>query len=71
VDCWRPVIPSELEDAVTATAEIQALKEAHRKTWASGDYPRVAERVTEMNAADDGRFRAPSEYLVTLAGKLS
>lgn len=23
----------------------------------------------EMNAVDDGRFRAPSEYLVTLAGK--
>ena len=27
--------PSELEDAMTATAEIQALKKAHRKTWAS------------------------------------
>jgi len=25
----------------------------------------------EMNAADDGHFRAPSEYLVTLAGKLN
>ena len=23
----------------------------------------------EMNAADDGHFRAPSEYLVTLVGK--
>jgi 2-polyprenyl-6-methoxyphenol hydroxylase-like FAD-dependent oxidoreductase/SAM-dependent methyltransferase len=46
VDCWRPVIPSELEDALTAAAEIQALKEAHHETWASGDYPRVAERVT-------------------------
>src|SRR5580693_3514085 len=33
---------------MTATAEIQALKEAHRKTWASGDYPRVAERVTDV-----------------------
>ena len=40
--------PSELEDAVTATAEIQALKEAHRKTWASGDYSRVAELVTDV-----------------------
>jgi len=33
---------------VTATAEIQALKEAHRKTWASGNYPRVAGLVTEV-----------------------
>jgi len=33
---------------MTATAEIQALKEAHRKTWASGDYARVAERVTDV-----------------------
>jgi ubiquinone/menaquinone biosynthesis C-methylase UbiE len=40
--------PSELEAAVTATAEIQALKNAHRKTWASGDYPRVAELVTDV-----------------------
>ncbi len=27
---------------MTVTAEIQALKEAHRKTWAPGDYPGVA-----------------------------
>jgi len=40
--------PSKSEDAVAATAEIQALKEAHRKTWASGDYPRVAELVTDV-----------------------
>ncbi len=33
---------------MTATAEIQALKDAHRKTWASGDYPRVAELVTDV-----------------------
>jgi SAM-dependent methyltransferase len=38
--------PAKSEDAVTAIAEIQALKEAHRKMWASGDYPRVAELVT-------------------------
>ena len=33
---------------MTATAVIQALKEAHRKTWASGDYPRAAEPVTDV-----------------------
>ncbi|MBV9204737.1 MAG: class I SAM-dependent methyltransferase [Actinobacteria bacterium] len=33
---------------MTATAEIQTLKEAHRKTWASGDYPRVAKLVTDV-----------------------
>jgi 2-polyprenyl-6-hydroxyphenyl methylase/3-demethylubiquinone-9 3-methyltransferase len=33
---------------MTAAAEIQALKEAHRKTWASGDYSRVAELVTDV-----------------------
>ncbi len=32
----------------TATADIQALKDAHRATWASGDYPRVAELVTQV-----------------------
>jgi len=42
---------------MTITAEIQALKQAHRKTWASGDYPRVAERVTEVG-----------ERIVELAG---
>lgn len=131
---------------MTATAELQALKEAHRKTWASGNYPRVAEYASppaawgrvehieqlfashpvrlsferhalyfeaesptayidfladsygpivgarnklsgdgrweqlrgelialsdEMNVADDGHFRAPSAYLVALAGKLT
>jgi len=40
--------PTDLEDAMTAAAEIQALKEAHRKTWASGDYSRVAELVTDV-----------------------
>ena len=29
-------------------AEIQALKEAHRRTWASGDYARVADMVTDV-----------------------
>jgi SAM-dependent methyltransferase len=46
VGSWS--FPSELEDAMTATAEVQVLKEAHRKTWASGDYPRVAELVTDI-----------------------
>jgi len=31
---------------MTATAEINELKAAHRATWASGDYPLVAERLT-------------------------
>lgn len=31
-----------------ATSEVQALKDAHRKTWASGDYARIAELVTDV-----------------------
>jgi SAM-dependent methyltransferase len=30
------------------TTEVQALKDAHRKTWASGDYARIAELVTDV-----------------------
>src|SRR5580700_5955594 len=30
------------------TAEIQAVKDAHRKTWASGDYAVMAELVTDV-----------------------
>jgi hypothetical protein len=30
------------------TTEIQALKDTHRKTWASGDYARIAELVTDV-----------------------
>ena len=30
------------------TTEVQALKDAHRRTWASGDYARIAELVTDV-----------------------
>ena len=30
------------------TPELQALKDAHRKTWASGDYAAIAELVTDV-----------------------
>jgi SAM-dependent methyltransferase len=33
---------------VSTTVSLEALKEAHRRTWASGDYPRVAELVTDV-----------------------
>jgi SAM-dependent methyltransferase len=34
--------------AVSTTIDTQALKQAHRRTWASGDYPRIAELVTAV-----------------------
>ena len=36
---------------MSATADADALKQAHRKTWASGDYPRIAELVTDVGEA--------------------
>jgi SAM-dependent methyltransferase len=30
------------------TTEVQTLKDVHRKTWASGDYARIAELVTDV-----------------------
>jgi SAM-dependent methyltransferase len=70
MECWRPVIPSELENTLTAAAEIPALKEAHRKTWASGDYPRVAERVTGVGERIAGRagVKPGSQVLDVAAG---
>jgi SAM-dependent methyltransferase len=55
---------------VTATAEIQALKDAHRKTWASGDYPRVAALVTEVGEriVERAGVRPGSEVLDVAAG---
>jgi hypothetical protein len=54
----RAAMTQQIEGSAMSliTAEIQAVKDAHRKTWASGDYARIAEL-------------APSEYLVTLARK--
>jgi len=55
---------------MTVTAEIQALKEAHRKTWASGDYPRVAELVTDVGEriVERAGVRPGSEVLDVAAG---
>lgn len=33
---------------MSTTIALEALKEAHRRTWASGDYPRIAELVTDV-----------------------
>lgn len=33
---------------MSTTVDTRPLKEAHRRTWASGDYPRVAELVTNV-----------------------
>ncbi|MBV9364285.1 MAG: class I SAM-dependent methyltransferase [Solirubrobacterales bacterium] len=52
------------------TDEVQALKDAHRKTWASGDYARVAELVTEVGETVVKRagVRAGSDVLDVAAG---
>jgi len=34
--------PRSQEETMSTSVEIQTLKEAHRKTWASGDYARIA-----------------------------
>jgi len=54
----------------TATAEIQALKEAHRKTWASGDYARIAELVTDVGerVVECSGVRAGADVLDVAAG---
>ncbi len=33
---------------MSTTVDTRPLKEAHRRTWASGDYPRIAELVTDV-----------------------
>jgi ubiquinone/menaquinone biosynthesis C-methylase UbiE len=52
------------------TTEIQALKEAHRKTWASGDYARIAELVTDVGerVVERAGIRAGSDVLDVAAG---
>lgn len=52
------------------TTEIQALKEAHRETWASGDYARIAELVTDVGEriVERGGIRAGSDVLDVAAG---
>jgi SAM-dependent methyltransferase len=52
------------------TTEIQTLKEAHHKTWASGDYARVAELVTDVGerVVERAGVRAGSDVLDVAAG---
>lgn len=52
------------------TAEIQAVKDAHRKTWASGDYARIAELVTDVGerVVERAGVRAGSDVLDVAAG---
>ncbi len=52
------------------TAEIQALKDAHHKTWASGDYARVAELVTDVGerVVERGGVQAGADVLDVAAG---
>ena len=52
------------------TAEIEALKDAHRKTWASGDYARVAELVTDVGerVVERAGVHAGSDVLDVAAG---
>src|ERR1700733_15705321 len=52
------------------TAEIQAVKDAHHKTWASGDYARIAELVTDVGerVVERAGVRAGSDVLDVAAG---
>jgi SAM-dependent methyltransferase len=52
------------------TTEIQALKDAHRKIWASGDYGVMAEFVTDVGerVVERAGVRAGSEVLDVAAG---
>jgi SAM-dependent methyltransferase len=55
---------------MSTTVDIQTLKEAHRKTWASGDYARCAELVTDVGERIVQRagVSAGSEVLDVAAG---
>jgi SAM-dependent methyltransferase len=50
--------------------EVQALKSAHRRTWASGDYARIAELVTDVGERVVARagVQAGTEVLDVAAG---
>jgi SAM-dependent methyltransferase len=52
------------------TAEVQALKDAHHKTWASGDYARIAEMVTDVGerVVERAGVQAGSDVLDVAAG---
>ena len=55
--------------SLTAT-EIQAMKDAQRKTWASGDYARIAELVTDVGerVVERAGVQAGSDVLDVAAG---
>jgi len=52
------------------TTELQALKDAHHKTWASGDYARIAEQVTDVGerVVERAGVRTGSAVLDVAAG---
>jgi SAM-dependent methyltransferase len=52
------------------TQALQALKDAHHKTWASGDYARIAELVTDIGerVVERAGVRAGSDVLDVAAG---
>jgi SAM-dependent methyltransferase len=53
-----------------STLDIQALKDAHRRTWASGDYARIAELVTDIGerVVELAGVQAGSDVLDVAAG---
>jgi len=53
-----------------STVDIQALKDAHHRTWASGDYARIAELVTDVGerVVERAGVRAGSDVLDVAAG---
>ena len=55
---------------MSTTIALEALKEAHRRTWASGDYSRIAELVTDVGerVVDRAGIRAGGEVLDVAAG---
>jgi SAM-dependent methyltransferase len=52
------------------TSELQAVKDAHHKTWASGDYARIAELVTDIGerVVERAGVRSGSDVLDVAAG---
>jgi len=56
--------------SVSTTVDVQALKEVHRKTWASGDYARIAELVTDVGerVVERAGVRPGSDVLDVAAG---
>jgi SAM-dependent methyltransferase len=63
-------VPDRKACPVSTTIAVDALKEAHRSTWASGDYSRIAELVTDVGdrVAERAGISAGSEVLDVAAG---